>query len=151
MLGILLSSNQTVIFNILDPGVILFVSLFVLFGAAITLVFLLKERPALSWPLMALLYIIEFALIGILALEFGGASSGFYTIGSLEILSDLFATHRWLIFQLPILLLASSIIILSVYREQLGEKHAKDYRLFVIVSVVVSFLSILVIGLESFI
>lgn len=149
MNGALLNPNETILFNLFDPGVLLFGGLFLLFGSAITLVFLLKERPALSWPLLSLLAIIECALLGILALEFFGESNGFYRIGSTEYLSELFLTHRWLLFQLPMILVASSGIILAVYREHIGGTHAKVYRGFLISSVIVSFFTILLIGLES--
>jgi hypothetical protein len=151
MNGILLNPNETLILNLFDPGVILFGALFVLFGAAMTLVFLLKERAALTWPLLSILCIIECALMGILTLEFAGGSSTFYTLGSTAQLSELFLTHRWLLFQLPILLVASSIIILLVYRERFGEAHATSYRGFVIISVLTSFFTLLLIGLESLI
>ncbi len=151
MLGVLLTTNQSLVLNLFDPSVILFGGLFVLFGAAMTLIFLLKERPALSWPLISLLAIIESSLIGILALEFSSASDAFYTIGAIEQISEMFQTHRWLLFQLPLLLVFASIIVLAVYRENIGGRYAREYRAFIISSVIISFFSILIIGLESLI
>lgn len=151
MNGVLLSDNPTVILNLLDPGVILFGALFVLFGAAITLSLLLKQRPALSWPLLSLLTVILCCFAGILVLEFSAASDAFYTIGALEELSGMLRTHRWLLFQLPIILTAMSLIILATYREHIGRKHAFEYRGAIIVSILLSFGSLLIIGLESLI
>jgi len=145
----ILSANQVIVYNLLDPGSVLYASLFVLFGAAVTLVFLLKERPALSWPLMSLLVVIECIFAGILALEFSAASNVRYTFETFTRLSDALSTHRWLLFQMPAIVLAASIIVLATYRDHIAQKHARYYRGFVILSVFISFCAILVIGIES--
>ena len=146
--GILMTSNASVALALLDGGVILFGALLVLFGSAIPLSFLLKDKPRLSGVLVGHLSIILALLIGIIGYDFIGAGS-VYTVAEIAQLSELLSTHRWILLQLPFLLVFTSLIMLLVYREKIGESHARFYRSGVIFSVVVSFATILLIGFES--
>ena len=109
MLTMILSTNYTLSYSMLDPGAIMFGFLLIVFGASLSLVFLLKHRPAVSWPLLSLLIIIEACLLSVVALELGGGSSGHFTVDTVAGMSELFFTHRWLLLVLPLSLIASAI------------------------------------------
>lgn|GEM_PF-5314854 len=70
-------------------------------------------------------------------------------IGNPEFLPDLIVDHQSLLFALPVVLLSTSIIVFTVYRDHVDQKHSRDYRAAVMFSVVVSLCAILALGLES--
>lgn len=149
MSGLLLTDNNLLSTLIQQPGMLLFGLILILFGSAITQVFLLKNHSHISSPLIVVLSIILVAILGILVFDLSGTGGRLYTLGSISEISELMSTHRWLLIQVPLLLLPVSIINLLVYKEKISDKHANEYRNAVIVSVLVSFLTLVIIGLES--
>ncbi len=145
-----LLGNSTAIQSALnDSGLVLFGLLLVAFGASFVLVILLKKLPKLFEILLGILILILFLLVGIIIIDLYSAGSGIYTIQHFAELSELLSSHRWILIQLPVILILMSIIILMVYRDNINQKYAKEYRLAVQFSVFVSFLSIIIIGFES--
>lgn len=63
---------------------------------------------------------------------------------------DMIVDHRSLLYPLPIVLLLTATIVLLVYRERIGDKHAREYRSVVLFSVAASLVSLVVIAVESF-
>ncbi len=149
MTGLLLTENNLLSALIKQPEMILFGLVLILFGAAVTQVFLLKVHPHISSWLVATLSVIFVALIGVLAFDLSGTGGNLYTLESISNLSELMSTHRWLLIQLPLVLIPTSIITLLVYKEKINDKHAVEYRRAVMVSVLVSFVTLIVIGFES--
>lgn len=139
------------LFSLIDPATILFVAALVLSGSALTLVFLIGNNSSLVRPLMGVLMVLLFCLFGTVALEFSAASTPSYILGAFEDVALKLSTHRWLLFQLPILLTMMALIVLSAYHDRISQKHAGMYRASVIVAVCVIFASLLVIGLESYV
>ena len=145
-----LLGNSTAIQSALnDSGLVLFGLLLVAFGASFVLVLLIKKLPKLFEILLGVLILILFLLIGIITIDLYNAGSGIYTIHNFAELSALLSSHRWILIQLPVILILMSIIILMVYRDNINQKYAKEYRWAVQFSVIASFLSIVIIGFES--
>ena len=151
MFTVLLTAQTTLAVQLLDPGVILFGFLLALFSSALTLTFLLKDKRSLYAPLMMILIVIEFLFVVIIFLDFANVSKISYSFEEVRGLSDLFATHRLLLFQLPVLLITTAIATLLVYRENILEKQSHYYYSTLILSVVISFVCIVVIAFESLI
>ena len=139
------------VMQIIDAESILFGAALVLFGSAFTLSFLISKKVKVVRAIEVILLLILFILMSALVIEFGGATGPAYTFGEFAELSELLSTHRWLLFQLPILLTLMSLIILVVYRDHIVDKHARMYRAVVISSVAISFASMLMIAFESFV
>ncbi len=137
--------------SVIHPGQILFGLTIVLFGSAFTLSFLMRSKAEVVRPLMGVLFVILFLLVGTVAIEFSAAATPSYTFGEFASLSEALSTHRWLLFQLPILLTITSLMVLSVYREHIAHKHAWHYRAAVIFSIAISFAAVVMILLESMI
>ena len=135
--------------SFIHPGQLLFALTILLFGSAFTLCFLLHSKTKVVHPLKVVLSVILFLLLGTVAIEFSSASTPSYTYAEFASLSEALSTHRWLILQLPIVLTLSSIIVLSVYGTNITDRHARMYRMFVIVSTAVSFAVLLTIFFES--
>ena len=136
---------------LIDPGQLLFGIILILFGSAIALAFLLPTTSKVYKPLLIILSVIEVLFVGIIFIDLAGVQGTFYLQGVVAELSASLATHRFLIVQAPFFLLLTSILILLAYKERIQEKHAKNYRAILIVSIVVSFLSTLSIACESLI
>jgi hypothetical protein len=149
MLSVLIADNQILMNRMLDPGVFLFGVLLVLFGMVLPMVVLLNKEPFLSRPIAGLLIIIECVLIGVLSLELMGTTGGHFTTDTFKQASTMFQTHRWMLFQIPLLLTAVAAGLLILYREAITEDHARDYRMVVVVSVFTGFASIIAIAFES--
>jgi len=64
-------------------------------------------------------------------------------------LASLFIDHRALILVAPPFFLLIAIIILVVYKENIKDRHAKEYRKIIIFSIAVSFFLFLVSMIES--
>lgn len=135
--------------DIIHPGQILFALSVLLFGSAFTLSFLIGSKARVIQPLIMVLFVILFLLLGTVALEFSAAATPSYTYGAFASLSEALSTHRWLLFQLPILLTITSLFILLVYRDRIADHHAHMYRAAVLVSIAVSFASLIIITVES--
>lgn len=148
-MGVFLNNPQ-MIAALLDPGIILFGFMILLFGAAFVCVFLLKQVPALIEVLTGLLILIELALIGNLSLNLFLPGRHVITENMTE-LSEIFLTHRWLLYQLPVLLILLSIILLLVYHKQILARHAKSYFWTLHFSITLSFFTILTAAFESII
>lgn len=98
---------------------------------------------------MGVLFVILFLLLGTVAIEFSDAATPSYTFGEFASLSEALSTHRWLLFQLPIILTTTTLLILFVYHEKIVDRHARAYRAFVMLSMAVSFSSLIAIIFES--
>ena len=141
--------DSVVLTQLIHPGQVLFALTVLLFGSAFTLSFLIGSKTEVVRPLMGVLFVILFLLLGMVAIEFSAAAAPSYTYGSFASLSEALSTHRWLLFQLPILLTITALMILFVYHEKIADRHARLYRATVILSIAVSFASLLVIIAES--
>ncbi len=135
--------------SVIHPGQVLFGITVVLFGSAFTLSFLMRSHVAVVRPLIGVLTIILFLLLGTVAIEFSEAMTPSYTFGDFASLSEALSTHRWLLFQLPILLTITALMILTVYREHIKHAHAWQYRLATLLSIAVSFAAVVAISFES--
>lgn len=132
-----------------EPGVLLFGVLLIVFGITLTLLAVMRRDPKLVPWLACALTILFFVLLGIVCLDLFGGSGAVSTVDSFVSISSLLSTHRWLLMQVPLLLLGTSAVIVLVYGKELLSSHAKEYRLIVTGSVFISFLTILLIGFES--
>ena len=139
------------VLQLLSPGVVLFVATLVVFGSVLTLTFLIGSKPSVAKPLTGGLLILLFLMLGMVAIEFSAAATPSYTFGEFASLSEALSTHRWLLFQLPILLTITSLMILNVYGERIADRHATPYRVALMLSVTVSFAALLAIAFESMI
>lgn len=149
MLSVLIANNQILMNRMVDPGIFLFGVLLVLFGMVLPMVVLLEKEPFLTRPVAGLLLIIECVLLGIFALELTGATGAHYTTDTFKRAATSLQTHRWMLFQIPLLLTALAAGLLLLYREAIVEKHARDYRMVVVISVFTGFASVLAIAFES--
>lgn len=131
-----------------DAGLVLFGVSLLLFGAILTLTVLLKRNPSLSLPLAGLIKVQLLLLLGIVVLDLWGGRVA-ATTAELSDLSSALAAHRYLIIQLPFLLLVAAASTLFVYGEKIVERHAKHYFAACVVSIWLSFATILLIGIES--
>ena len=95
--------------------------------------------------------IILFLLLGTVAIEFSNAATPSYTFGEFASLSEAHSTHRWLLFQLPILLVLTTLMILNVCGEKIADRNATAYRVAVTISIAISFAALLSIAFESMI
>jgi hypothetical protein len=150
MFGVLLSTNPVILLNLLDPGAFLFGLVFMAMSASLPILFLLRRQPTLAKALLILLVCIEAALLVVLALDFSSIPS-VSSVDEFRSISVMLANHRWLLFELPLLLLTLAIITLAVYGRRIVEPHARHYRQTVLVSVLVSFTSVILIALEAFV
>lgn len=131
-----------------DAGLVLFGVSLLLFGAILTLTILLKHNPSLSLPLAGLIKVQLLLLLGIVVLDLWGGRVA-ATTAELSDLSSALAAHRYLIIQLPFLLLVAAASTLFVYGEKIVERHAKHYYAASLLSIWLSFATILLIGIES--
>lgn len=151
MSGYFLTSQPFVQIFFHEPGALLFGCLLMLMSATLVLAFLVKQaHSAIHW-LLGFLLLIHLTLDGILAFDLVGTVTHVYTNTSGDTMSELFSTHRWLLIQIPILFTAIALILAWVCRNDLKESHAKEYVFAMQFCVLISFLTILVIGYESLI
>lgn len=151
MLGLLLTSQPLVRIFFIEPSVILFGVLLMLMSASCALVFVVHKQKEILLFFLGLQCLVLMALIGIVSFDLiGNVGQVFSAVGD-QFLSELFSTHRWILMQVPILLTSVALMLGWVCRNDLKEKHTREYILAMRVCVVVSFLTILVIGIESLI
>ncbi|NQV90703.1 hypothetical protein HQ487_04865 [Candidatus Uhrbacteria bacterium] len=143
--------DSTFFLELIHPGQVLFALTILLFGSAFTLSFLIGSKAQVVRPLIGVLCIILFLLLGTVAIEFSAAATPSYTYGAFASLSAALSTHRWLLYQLPIILTLVSVLVLSVYQEKITDSHARQYRTIVMISIAISFASMLGITFESII
>ena len=151
MEGNILTNHSVLSLALSNSGLILFGALLILFGIAIGLMFIIRSDSRFYKVLTLNYFVILFLFIGIIVLDLAGASGSFYTFSETRELSEILSTHRWLMIQLPVVLTFVSIVILLTYRDRISDSHARQYRQVVQVSTCVSFLSVLLIALESMI
>jgi hypothetical protein len=137
------------VLDLIHPGQVLFSLAMLLFGSALTLGLLLGSRSHVAKPLIGVLFVILFLLLATVAIEFSAAATPSYTFGDFASLSEALSTHRWLLFQLPLVLTTTALFVLLVYQERICERHARMYRAVVLLSIAVSFASLLAIIFES--
>lgn len=141
--------DSALFLQFIHPGQILFGSTVLLFGSAFTLSLLIGSKTHVVKPLIGVLFVILFLLLGTVAIEFSAAATPSYTFGDFASLSEALSTHRWLLFQLPIILTVTSLLVLSVYREKIADPHARLYRAIVMLGITISFASLIAIIFES--
>jgi hypothetical protein len=135
----------------LDPQMVLLGTAMVLLIVSATLSLLVRARPSLTRVLFGVLAVSLAALLGLVAVDLGGAASISVVADEARGLSDLAATHRRLLIMLPIILVLTAMFVISVYHERLSEKHARDYLNTVTFSSGVSLISVIVIAIDSII
>ncbi len=150
MTDILLSQGSLVGSAFADAGMVLFGLLLMVYGAILVLTILIKLKPMLALALAGLLKIQMLILLGIVALDFSGVEKVSTFVPFAE-LSSALSTHRWLLIQLPFILLLCATITLLVYQDRIVERHARSYYILTILSIYLSFATILLIGFESMI
>lgn len=148
MSTVLLPDDSLVASAFSDAGLILFGLVLLLFGAVLVLTVLLKQKPELVSTLVCLLCVEFLLLFGIVAMDLSGVGT-VSVLGPFADLSALLSTHRWLIIQLPFILLASAIITLLTYGKTIVDRYARSYYLLSLISIWLSFGSIILIGFES--
>jgi len=141
--------DSALFLELIHPGQLLFGLTVLLFGSAFTLSLLIGSHVRVVRPLIGVLCTILFLLLGTVAIEFSAASTPSYTFGDFASLSEALSTHRWLLFQLPITLTITALLVLLVYREKIGDRHARLYRSVVMLCVATSFASLIAIIFES--
>ena len=141
--------DSALFLEFIHPGQILFGLTVLLFGSACTLSLLIGSRTRVVKPLMGVLFVILFLLLGTVAIEFSSAATPSYTFGNFASLSEALSTHRWLLFQLPIILTITSLLVLFVYHEKIADRQARLYRAVVLLGITVSFASLIAIIFES--
>jgi len=95
---------------------------------AATLSLLVRRRPAVSTAMFAAFGLAFAALAGVMIVDVAGPDRVTVVTESMHVLSLLAATHRRLLVILPLVASCASLCVLSVYRERIAEKHARDYR-----------------------
>ncbi|MBI4435292.1 hypothetical protein HY630_01340 [Candidatus Uhrbacteria bacterium] len=141
--------DSALFLELIHPGQILFGLTVLLFGSAFTLSLLIGSRAHVVKPLIGVLFVILFLLLGTVAIEFSAAATPSYTLGDFASLSEALSTHRWLLFQLPIILTTTALLILFVYHEKIAQPHARLYRGVVLLSIAIGFASLIAIIFES--
>ncbi|MBI4256621.1 hypothetical protein HY626_01025 [Candidatus Uhrbacteria bacterium] len=143
--------DSTLLLDLIHPGQMLFGLTVLLFGSAFTLSLLVGSKTHVVQPLIGVLFVILFLLLGTVAIEFSAAATPSYTFGDFASLSEALSTHRWLLFQLPLVLTTTALLILFVYREKIASPHARMYRTVVLLSIAISFAGLMAILIESMI
>ncbi len=151
MNGYFLTSQPFLRIFFLEPGAILFGFLLMLLTAGLILALLVRLSSSVMYALLGSLILIHLLLDGILAFDLAGNVTRVYENTSPDAISELFSTHRWLLIQIPILFTLVAIILSIVCRGHEKEAHAKTYLFAMQFCVVVSFLTVLLIGYESLI
>lgn len=151
MQGYLLTTEPLIRIFFLEPGTILFGCLLMLMSATLVLAFLVKLNSAISNTLAVFLLFIHLTLDGILAFDLIGSVTHVYADTSTGVISELFSTHRSLLIQIPILFTLIAILLCVVCHGHEKESHTKTYVFAMQFCVVVSFLTVLLIGYESLI
>jgi hypothetical protein len=146
-----LSTETIYMAQLIYPGAAFFCVTVLMFVCAFTLSFLLGSRVAVSKPLIFILFAILILMISTILIEFGTSATPFYTFGEFASFSEALSTHRWLLFQLPVLLTITNLVILLVYRQHISEPHAFLYKSAVTISIAMSFAAMLSIAVESMI
>lgn len=151
MFGLLLTSQPIVQIFFLEPGVILFGVLLMLMSAGCALVFVVHKQKEILLFFLGLQCLVLMTLISIVSFDLIGSVGQIFSAEVTASLSLLFSTHRWILMQVPILLTICAIIFGWICRNDLLEKHAREYVFVMRVSVIISFFTILIIGYESLI
>lgn len=131
-----------------DVGLVLFGMVLLVFGAILVFSFFLKQNPDWYLILTALLCMEFILLLGVVSLDLAGAGT-ISVVESFADLSELLSTHRWLVMQLPFILLATAIINLLTFGKTIVDRHAQIYYFATLISIWLSFASLLLIGFES--
>lgn len=132
-----------------EPGTLLFGILLMVMTAAVVLAWVAPSLKSATPYLMATLILTEILLLGILAFDFANTVNHVFVDQAIKALSDTLATHRWLIIQLPLLLIPLSCILLATTKDHLNEKHAKTYLRAMQAATTLSFMVLILIGWES--
>lgn len=151
MTGVFFADNPLFSVYLSQPGTFLFGCLVFVFGITITLACLIKrDQKLVKWFTVGS-FMSWFLLFGIVVLDFFGASGAVSTMDGYGSISELLSTHRWLLMQVPLLLVTTASLVTLFYGKELTNHHAKEYLFIVQGSLFISILTIFIIGLESFI
>lgn len=148
MSSVLLSDQSLVSAAFADSGLVLFGILLLISGAILTLSLLLKLKSELVSLLVSLLCIEWLLLFGMIGMDLSGTTT-LNVLGPFAHLSELLSTHRYLIIQLPFVLILTAIITLLTYGKTITDRHARTYYLVTMFSIWLSFGSMVLIGFES--
>lgn len=135
----------------LDPTAVLLGLSMILLAATTTVSLLVHRHPPAARALFGLLAVSFVALIGIVSMDLAGAGIRTVVTQDTALVSLVAATHRRLLMILPLVLVGTSLLILSVYHDRIGERHARDYRNAIAFSTGLSLISVIVIAIESMI
>lgn len=148
MSSVFLPNGSLVNSAVSDAGLILFGIMLLLYGAILALTVILKKKSESVHTLVCLLCVEFLLLLGIVAIDLSGITT-LNVLGPFARLSELLSTHRYLLIQLPFILIATSIITLLTYGKTIVDHHARTYYLAATISIWLSFGSIVLIGFES--
>lgn len=151
MNGFLLTSEPFIQIFFREPEVLLFGCLLLFMSAALVLACMVKMVPKSLPVLLSGLFIILLLLIGILTFDLTGITSVVSAESIPSGLSEIFSTHRWLLMPIPILFTTLATILFYTCRNDLKEKHAREYIFAAQFCVFGSFITLLLIGFESLI
>lgn len=133
----------------IDPTSVLLGASMVLLTVSSTLALLVHRHAPSVYALFVALAVSLACLLGIMGLDLGGA--GVVTTATAEQawMSLVVATHRRLLLILPVLLTATSLIILASHRSRIVEKSAREYRNAIAFGSGLSLIAIIVVAIES--
>lgn len=135
----------------LDSTAVLLGLSMILLAASATVSLLVHRHPPAARALFGLLAVSFVALIGVVSVDLAGAGVRTVVTEDAALVSLVAATHRRLLTILPLVLVGTSLAILSVYQERVGERHARDYRNAVAFSSGLSLIAVIVIAIETMI
>ncbi len=144
----MIGTNPLFLANLFDPGMVLFGVLLVLYGATLTVVFLLRRVPKLVFLLGALTLVLLMVLDGHVLLNLLLPSTHLVD-GAVTRITYALLEHRWFLLELSGMLLLTGAIISFVYGPRLVQTHARHFYTIVVFSVFVSFVALLTSVLES--
>lgn len=124
----------------MDPYLVLYAAMLLLFGAAFVMTVLLKRHALLGWPLTGVVATLDFLFLGLLVLDL-------IRLYAADVRPETLA-YRWVLYPAAILLLESSALVLWVYGEHAGADHAKEYRWAVLIGIIGSFAAFLGLALH---
>ncbi len=142
-----LLSTYIELFSLLDLQTVALGTLLFLFGAALALMFHLKDDEKVYKQLAVLLWIIFVVLCFSILVQLSSPRV-LFTTERFSIFAQLVALHRSIFLFLPIPLVFTSAVIVQTYGPHIRETHALVYQKAARISILISFISILVLSFE---
>jgi len=151
MFSTLLSTETLASYSMVEPGVLLFGALLVLFGASAVFAIQLKSDARGAHTLFVLQFLSFLCLLGIAFIDLSGLGAPLRALGTTGDLSETLATHRALLVQVPLMLTFTNLLVLLVFHGHMHEPFSHAYRRFARAGVFISFACLLLIAFESLI